>query len=137
MSDTQAKKRARNNAPDKVDEKLQEYVEAKKEAKAITVNEAEKKRKKLYKHYQDEEKYPVQISPLYKPTFGEVMSIHINGFSIYVPCDGKIYNVPKTFAAEVASRIGKADQYSENTERMSDIQNNIDPLEAPGELKLI
>ena len=55
MSDTQAKKRARNNAPDKVDEKLQEYVEAKKEAKAITVNEAEKKRKKLYKHYQDEE----------------------------------------------------------------------------------
>ena len=99
-----------------------------------SVATAEMKRKTLAKHYSEEEKVSVSISPLYKPYFGKVMTVTINGISCAVPVDGKSYSIPKTFAEEVEARMYKQDRLIEKKKGMSDVQNNLES--SPGELTL-
>ena len=99
-----------------------------------SVGQAEMKRRTLASYYRDQEKIAVSISPLYKPYFGKVMTVTINGISCAVPVDGKTYKIPKAFAQEVEARKFRQDQLLEKKKGMSDIQNNFET--SPGELTL-
>ncbi len=111
----------------------------KSEAKAVresdvAVANAERDRKALAKSFKEQEKVPVQISPLYRPYFGRVMTVTINGVSVAIPCDGKTYYVPKTFAEEAKVRIFKRDRLIQKKNRLGDVSNNFET--SPGELNL-
>lgn len=95
---------------------------------------AEMKRKTLAQRYKNEEKVSVAVSPLYKPYFGKVMTVTINGISCAIPVDGKAYSLPKTFAKEVEARMYKQDRLIEKKKGMSNVQNNFES--SPGELTL-
>ncbi len=95
---------------------------------------AEIRRRTLAEEYRKQEKIPVSISPLYKPYFGKVMTITINGISCAVPVDGKTYNLPKVFAEEVNARKYKQDRLIEKKKSMSNVQSNFES--SPGELTL-
>lgn len=92
------------------------------------------RRKALGRTYSAEEKVAVMIAPMYAAHFGRVMHVSINGISISVPCDGKPYNVPKTFAAEVQGRLRAINEQQAKAKRFSDISRNHE--RAPGELAL-
>ncbi len=98
------------------------------------VAEAEAERRKLSEFFKKQEKVPVSISPLYKPYFGKVMTVTINGISCAVPVDGKTYKIPESFAEEVEIRKFRQDKLFEKKKHMSDIQNNFES--SPGELEL-
>ena len=111
----------------------------KSEAKAVresdvAVANAERDRKALAKSFKEQEKVPVQISPLYRPYFGRVMTVTINGVSVAIPCDGKTYYVPKTFAEEAKVRIFKRDRLIQKKNSLGDVSNNFET--SPGELNL-
>lgn len=98
------------------------------------VAQAEKERKELVKSLKKQEYVPVQVSPLYRPYFGRVMTVTINGASIAIPCDGKTYKVPKTYAEEIKVRIYRQDQLFAKKRRLSDVTNNLEA--SPGELQI-
>lgn len=98
------------------------------------VAKSERERKALAKAFKEQEKMPVQISPLYRPYFGRVMTVTINGISVAVPCDGKTYEVPASFAEEVQVRIYKQDKLIQKKNRLGDVQKNFEA--SPGELNL-
>lgn len=98
------------------------------------VAEAEKDRRKLAEVYKNEKKKTVSISPLYKPYFGKVMTVTINGISCAVPVDGKTYSIPASFAEEVEIRKYRQDKLIEKKRSMSNVQNNFES--SPGELTL-
>jgi hypothetical protein len=98
------------------------------------VAKAEASRRELATKFRDEEKVPVSISPLYKPYFGNVMTVSINGISCAIPVDGKTYTVPKSFAEEVEIRKFRQDALFEKSKKLSDVQNNFET--SPGELAL-
>lgn len=91
-------------------------------------------RKKLAEVYKREPKVSVMVAPMYAPYFGKVMHIMINGISIAVPCDGRPYDIPKTFASEVFRRINAINDQQSKAKRYSDVNANIEG--APGELAL-
>lgn len=105
-----------------------------KKKEADSVAQAEMKRRTLAAHYNKEDKIAVSISPLYKPYFGKVMTVTINGISCAVPVDGKTYKLPKTFAQEVEARKYRQDELLEKKKNMSDVKNNFET--SPGELSL-
>lgn len=98
------------------------------------VAKAEAGRRELGVKFRNEEKVPVSISPLYKPYFGKVMTVTINGISCAVPVDGKSYLVPKSFADEVEIRKFRQDELMEKSKKLADVQNNFET--SPGELPL-
>lgn len=98
------------------------------------VNEAEKERRALAKSFKNQDKVPIQVSPLYQPYFGKVHTVTINGVSVAIPCDGKTYMVPETFAEEMKVRIFKQDQLLQKKRRLGDVQKNFEA--SPGELSL-
>lgn len=98
------------------------------------VAQAEKERKELAKSLKKQEYVPVQVSPLYRPYFGRVMTVTINGASIAIPCDGKTYKVPKTYAEEIKVRIYRQDQLFAKKRKLSDVTNNLEA--SPGELQI-
>jgi hypothetical protein len=100
----------------------------------VAVAEKEKERKQLAVSLKKQEKVPIQISPLYQPYFGKVHTVTINGISVAIPCDGKTYMVPKTFAEEAKIRIFKQDQLIQKKNRLGDVSNNFE--NSPGELNL-
>lgn len=100
--------------------------------KVDSVQAVELKRRELVKGYEKEEKVPVNISPLYKPYFGNSMPVSVNGISVYIPCDGKTYKVPKTLAAEALGKIIKTDAIIEKKNRMKNVSGNFESR--PGEL---
>ena len=100
----------------------------------MDVNSKEKERKALAKSFREMEKVPIHISPLYKPYFGRVHTVTINGVSVAIPCDGKTYMVPKIFADEVRIRIFRQDQLIQKKNRLGDVSNNFEA--SPGELNL-
>ena len=71
----------------------------------LAVKDAEAERKALARQFKKQDTVPVQVSPLYQPYFGKVMTVTINGASIAIPCNGKTYQVPATFAEEIKVRI--------------------------------
>lgn len=101
------------------------------------VVDVEKGRRMLAVDLQKEEKVPVKIPPLYKPYFGKVMTISINGISCAIPVDGQTYHVPKTFAEEANVRMFRQDELIQKQAKMSDAVNNKTAFESyPGELAL-
>lgn len=91
-------------------------------------------RKALAERYKREPKKSVMVAPMYAPYFGKVMHIMINGISIAVPCDGRPYDIPETFAGEVFRRINAINDQQSKAKRYSDVSTNIEG--APGELAL-
>jgi hypothetical protein len=91
-------------------------------------------RKALAEQYKREPKKSVMVAPMYAPYFGKVMHIMINGISIAVPCDGRPYDIPETFAGEVFRRINAINDQQSKAKRYSDVSTNIEG--APGELAL-
>ena len=100
----------------------------------VNVAKAEMGRRQLGEKFRNEEKVPVSISPLYKPYFGNVMTVSINGISCAVPVDGQTYWVPKSFAEEVNVRMFRQNELMEKAKKLSNVQNNFET--SPGELAL-
>lgn len=94
----------------------------------------ETKKRENHKFYMAEEKVRVSISPFYRPYFGNVMSINVNGVHISVPCDGKSYAIPKTFADVVTERIWRVDMRITKRNRQANVRDNFERY--PGELPL-
>lgn len=100
----------------------------------MNVAKAESGRRRLGAKFKKEKKVSVSISPLYKPYFGRVMTVSINGISVAVPVDGKTYQVPESFAEEINIRKFRQDALMEKSKKLSDVQNNFES--SPGELSL-
>jgi len=95
---------------------------------------AETRRKALIKRYKEEEKVSMYLSPMYRPYFGNVMSVSINGVTIFFKVDGSMQRVPKTFADEITSRRMRIDAILTKQGKMANIPNNFET--APGELRI-
>lgn len=91
-------------------------------------------RKALVNVYKAEPKISVMVAPMYADYFGKVMHVMINGISIAVPCNGKPYDIPETFAAEVFRRLRAINEQQQRQKRYSDVASNVES--APGELAL-
>ena len=89
----------------------------------------------LANRYKSEEKVPMAVSPLYRPYFGNVMKVSINGISIYMPIDNTTHFIPKTFADEIHSRVKAIDSIMKKQDRMANIADNLETT--PGELPLV
>lgn len=76
--------------------------------------------------YRDEDKVVVHISPMYRPYFGKVMPIVLNGVPIYVPVDGQRYEIPRSYAMEVALRIRREDDQMKRREVLANVRGNIE-----------
>lgn len=99
----------------------------------VTLNQAEASRRALLKHYKEEPKVSVAISPHYADAFGRVMQISINGITIWVSVDGKTYQLPETFATEVKARIYAQDKMLMRGKAMANIPQNYEA--SPGEIQ--
>lgn len=95
---------------------------------------ADSRRKALVSTYKAEEKTSVALSPLYRPYFGSVMQILLNGIAIALPVDGKSYLLPKSFADEAIQRRIQVDNILTKQQRMADIPSNFET--SPGELNM-
>lgn len=95
---------------------------------------AEVRKKELHKLYKEEEKIPMYLSPMYRPYFGNVMRVMINGISIFFKVDGSSQVIPKTFADEVVRRRKAVDSILTKQNRMARIPENNESN--PGELNL-
>ena len=92
------------------------------------------RRKKLVRQYAKEEKKTVMIAPMYEAYFGKRMHVSINGLSVSVPCNGRPYMVPESFAAVVQGRLRAVNEQQAKQKRFSDISRNNET--SPGELAL-
>lgn len=87
---------------------------------------AQKRQRELALFYKNQKKVVVQISPMYRPYFGNSMVISLNGIPIYVPCDNNSYEIPKSYAMEVKARVRKVDDQIKREARMSNVKRNFD-----------
>ena len=105
------------------------------EAKAArNYNELERKRKSLVNKYREEKKVPVTISPFYAPYLGRVVRVSVNGIVVDIPTDGQTYNINKTHADHITTKIKRIDAMIARQKRAGDVSNNFE--HAPGELHL-
>lgn len=95
---------------------------------------AESARRNLTQMYQNADKVPIKVSPMYAPYFGNVMRVELNGIAVYVPIDGSTHLVSAPFADEVESRIAMIDAIQRRQNKMADISHNAES--SPGELRL-
>lgn len=100
----------------------------------MTVPDAEARRRTLLSYYAEEEKVPMYLTPMYRPYFGNVMTVTINGISIRFRVDGSTQMIPRTFADEIDSRRIAIDATIAKQTKMSAVQSNIE--NSPGELTL-
>lgn len=98
------------------------------------VASAERERKLLAQCFKKQEPISVSIPPLYKPYFGKIMTVTIQGVSIAIPVDGRSYKIPESFAEEVKIRISNQNELFEKHNSMSDITGNFES--SAGELQL-
>ena len=96
---------------------------------------AEARKKRLLQHYRNEEKVPMYLSPMYRPYFGNVMQVSLNGISIFFKVDGSVQKIPKDFADEITARRMAIDAILTKQSKMADISKNYES--SPGELDLI
>ena len=82
-----------------------------------------------------EDKVSVSMAPMYRPYFGDVMTVSINGLSVYLPLDGRSYKMPKSYAMVIQGRRRMVDDHITRTARLADIQSNVE--RSAGELELI
>lgn len=90
------------------------------------IAKAAARRKELIKYYKDEKKVITYISPMYRPHFGNVMTVTINGISIRFPVDGSKQEIPATFADEIERRRRRIDDMEKKQKRMASIKENED-----------
>lgn len=102
-------------------------------APSASVQALDVKRQKLVTNYKAEAKVPVSISPFYAPYLGSTAMISVNGIAVYVPCNGRPYNIPASFAGVLYETIAQIDAAQRKAERMSNVKNNIEG--AIGELQ--
>lgn len=91
-------------------------------------------RQELRKRYAAEKQVSVYLSPMYKPYFGRVMRVGINGVCIDFPVDGRNYKVPMSFASEIVRRRQSIDNILEKQKRMSEVAQDTEG--SPGSLRL-
>lgn len=115
--------------------KKQSELSAALHEQSVEIAKATKNLDNLANKYRSEEKVPMAVSPLYRPYFGNVMKVSINGISIYMPIDNTTHKIPKTFADEIHSRIKAIDSIMKKQDKMSNIANNLEST--PGELPLV
>lgn len=99
------------------------------ELRAATLN-----KKKLGAYYQREKKVSVTVSPFYAPRLGRVATITVNAISVYVPCDGKAYEIPETFAASLRRKLANIDALEARGKALSDVANNVESF--AGQLRI-
>lgn len=100
-----------------------EAVAQERAADAKKHRDREQRQRELAQEYRGLPRMDVQISPMYRPYFGNSMGIMINGISVYVPCDGKRYKVPSNYAAEAQRRIEEVDKRLLREKHMA--ENNV------------
>lgn len=81
-------------------------------------------RMKAAKLYAAQPKISISISPMYRPYFGNSMEVIINGVYCAIPVDGKVYQVPRSFANEVARRIKAVDEQNTRADKLADVTGN-------------
>lgn len=96
---------------------------------------AEARKKQLLQHYRNQEKVPMYLSPMYRPYFGNVMQVSLNGISIFFKVDGSVQKIPKDFADEITARRMAIDAILTKQSKMADISKNYES--SPGELDLV
>ena len=121
-------------ALDEAVEKVEVVAPAPVNTAKMSVNEADARRKQLVAHYQKEEKVPMYLSPMYRPYFGRVMQVMVNGISIFFQVDGSTQMIPQTFADEIVGKRMRVDAMLARQQKLSDISSNYES--SPGELKL-
>ena len=101
---------------------------------SVKLVSAQRRRKELYKEYRKQETVSMEVSPMYRPYFGNVMTVTINGISIYFKVDGKSQKIPQVFADEILRRRRAIDAHLIRQKKMSDVKTNSEA--SPGELRL-
>jgi ribosomal protein S12 len=110
-----------------------EYSDAKvKSDQAVKQRTSRTSRAVLARKYAQEPKKPVSLSPFYSAYLGKVARISLNGISVFVPCNGRTYDVPESFAAELKGRVYRIDQSLNRQKKAADIKFE----RYAGELKL-
>lgn len=92
------------------------------------------RKKELLRVYKQEKKVMTYLSPMYRPYFGNVMIVTINGISIRFPVDGSKHEIPVTFADEIERRRKYIDSIIKRQKKMADISTNFE--RTAGELEL-
>lgn len=90
------------------------------------IAQAAARRKELIKYYKGEKKVVTYVSPMYRPYFGNVMTVTINGISIRFPVDGSKQEIPATFADEIERRRRNIDNIERKQKRMAAVRENED-----------
>jgi len=98
-----------------------------------TAQTSAQEKKTLYEQYKKEKKVSVNVPPLYRPYFGNVMPVNINGIMICVPVDGTTVKIPQTFATEVQARMQNINALIDKGNRMAQFSSNLEY--SPGELE--
>ena len=91
-------------------------------------------RRKIAIDFRKQEEATIRIPPLYKPYFGRVLPIMIQGIEVAIPVDGNAYKVPKVFADRALVLMTNQDELIQKGERASDVKNNYE--QSPGDLVL-
>jgi len=99
-----------------------------------TLRSADARRTELLQTYRNEKLVPVYLSPMYRPYFGNVMRVMVNGISVWFKVDGTTQKVPQTFADEITARRIRVDQILTKKGRMANINANSES--SPGEITL-
>lgn len=82
-----------------------------------------------------EQKIAVVGAPMYQAYFGLKMPIVINGVAIYVPLDGRQYEIPKSYAEIFFTRLNSVNEDIELAKRRANSTANFESY--AGELDLI
>ena len=90
------------------------------------IAQASARRKELIKYYKGEKKVVTYLSPMYRPYFGNVMTVTIIGVSIRFPVDGSKQEIPATFADEIERRRRNIDNIEKKQKRMAAVRENED-----------
>lgn len=90
------------------------------------IAQASARRKELIKYYKSEKQVITYVSPMYRPYFGNVMTVTINGISIRFPVDGSKQEIPATFADEIERRRRNIDNIERKQKRMAAVRENED-----------
>lgn len=117
---------------------LQEVDEAVAQKKAATdLNELQYRQNKFLERVRSEKRVPVSVAPQYAAEFSNNMRVTINGISIFIPINGKIYMVPETFASEIHRRVAKVNAKLNRFKKKNGMTNDVIIEEKSiGEIKL-
>lgn len=116
-------------------------TKAKAEAKAVVsksnqeLAKAQKLVQKNAKELKEQDQVTLSMAPMYRPYFGDVMTVSLNGLSIYFPLDGRGYKIPKAYAQIIQERRRRVDEHIMRTQRLANVTQNFE--RSAGELELI